>query len=233
MTSQLQMVQPKPPASWPLFRALVGVGLISGLSIVSAYQLTLPIIERKRAEALERAIFQVLPEARSSTTFLLKDGGGFEPLAGDGRGLALVYAGYDEQDRLVGLAIEASRMGYQDVIRVLYGYSFEDEAIVGVRVLESKETPGLGDKIETDPAFLANFRRLDVTLAGDGQALANPIVPVKRGQKEQAWQVDGITGATISSKAIANMLNDSAAYWIPRVRGGRDDFARAVDGGAP
>ena len=47
-------------------------------------------------------------------------------------------------------------MGYQDVIRILlYGYSPEHQAIVGMRVLESRETPGLGDKIEKDPAFLA------------------------------------------------------------------------------
>ena len=45
-------------------------------------------------------------------------------------------------------------MGYQDVIRVLYGYSFAEEAVVGIRVLESKETPGLGTRIETDPDFL-------------------------------------------------------------------------------
>ena len=49
---------------------------------------------------------------------------------------------------IVGLAVEAQGMGYQDVIRVIYGYSFEQDAIVGIRVLESKETPGLGDKIE-------------------------------------------------------------------------------------
>jgi len=233
MSTELHLVEPKAPETWPMYRALVGVGLVCGLLIVGAYELTLPIIERNRAEALERAIFQVLPAARESTTFRLTDAGGFEPLVGDGRGLPLVYAGYDDQGRLAGLAIEASGMGYQDVIRVLYGYSFEEEAIVGVRVLESKETPGLGNKIESDPDFLANFQRLDVTLSDDAASLAHPIAPVKHGQKEHPWQVDGITGATISSKAIANMLNQSAAYWIPRVRRGRADFERANNGGAP
>ena len=46
-------------------------------------------------------------------------------------------------------------MGYQDTIRVIYAYSFADRAIVGMQVLESKETPGLGDKIEIDADFVA------------------------------------------------------------------------------
>ena len=117
-------------------------------------------------------------------------------------------------------------MGYQDVIRVIYGYSFADEAIIGIRVLESKETPGLGDKIETDPDFLRNFEQLDVSLVEDRSALANPIVPVKSGEKSHPWEVDGITGATISSVAIANILNDSAQYWVPRIQEHLQDFGR-------
>jgi electron transport complex protein RnfG len=182
------------------------------------------VIERNKAEALERAIFQVLPEARSSATFRLVGEDRFEPLEGGGAGEQLVYAGYDENRRLVGLALEAHGMGYQDVIRVLYGYSFAEEAIIGVRVLESKETPGLGDKIESDPAFLENFRRLDVSLTEDAARLAHPIAAVKHGLKTDPWQVDGITGATISSVAIANLLGESAAAWIPRIRRSLDDF---------
>ena len=141
--------------------------------------------------------------------------------------MALVYAGYDDRQQLIGIAVEAQGMGYQDVIRVLYGYSFEKDAIVGIQVLESKETPGLGTRIETDPGFLANFERLDVSLSSDGSTVANPIEFVKPGKKEQPWQIDGITGATISSKAIANILNKSSSYWIPRIRSGLDDFRKA------
>jgi electron transport complex protein RnfG len=115
-------------------------------------------------------------------------------------------------------------MGYQDVIGVIYGYSFAEEAIIGMQVLESKETPGLGDKIETDPAFLQNFERLDVSLVDDLSEVANPIVPVKHGEKTHPWEVDGITGATISSVAIAKILDASAQYWIPRIRSNLGDF---------
>jgi len=218
------------PSAWKMIRAMVGVGLLCGLFIVTVYQATLPAIERNRAEALQRAIFQVLPEAQSSTTFRLDDEGRFVESTGDADADRLVHAGYDDDRRLVGLAVEARGMGYQDVITVIYGYSFAADAVVGIRVLESKETPGLGDRIETDEAFLANFERLDVSLNADGSAPAHPIEAVKHGKKEQAWQVDGITGATISSVAIADMLRDSTAFWVPNIRARLDDFR---PGGAP
>lgn len=219
-----QIESPEAPRSWQMYRSMVGIGLVCGLLIVAAYRLTLPIVERNKAEALEQAILQVLPDARSSVTFRLVDDRRFERLDRADGGGSLVHAGYDEQQRLVGLAVEASGMGYQDVIRILYGYSFSEEALIGVRVLESKETPGLGDKIERDPEFLDNFRRLDVALSDDLTRIARPIEAVKHGTKQHAFQIDGITGATISSVAIANILRESTAWWIPRIRRGLDDF---------
>ncbi len=207
---------PRPP-SWPMYRALVGVGLVCGVLIVTVFVLTLPVIARNEAAALQAAVFEVLPGAAASASFVLADDGSLHP-AGDGSDpQRTVHAGYDGDGALVGIAIPAQGMGYQDVIRVLYGYSPRDQAIVGMQVLASKETPGLGDKIEKDPAFLANFRQLDVALAADGQTLAHPIVAVKNGTRTAPWQIDGITGATISSKAIAAMLRQSSAWWLPRL----------------
>jgi len=210
-----------------MYRAMVGVGLVCGLLIVSVFLWTRPVIERNRAEALERAIFRVLPEARSSRSFRLADPGRFERVEGPAAADRLVYAGYDEHRRLVGVALEARGMGYQDVIHVLYGYAAEAGAVIGLQVLESRETPGLGDKIESDPGFLKNFERLDVTLAADGAALAHRVEFVKPGEKQHPWQIDGITGATISSTAIARILDESAAFWIPRIHGRLDDFRGA------
>lgn len=227
--SQLPLVGEAPrPNVWHMYRAMVGIGILCGLLIVVVYEWTRPVIERNKAEALQRAIFQVLPAADSSTTFVLVDDERFQPVEGPApEGAALVYAGYDEQDQLIGVAVEAQGMGYQDVIRVIYGYSFADDAVVGIQVLESKETPGLGTKIETDPDFLKNFERLDVALNEAMTGLAHPIESVKKGDKEQPWQVDTITGATISSKAIANLLGRSTEHWVPRIRRNLDDMRKA------
>ena len=135
-----------------------------------------------------------------------------------------VFAGFDQAGKLVGLAIEARAMGYQDFIQLLYGYSIDTQAIIGIRVLESRETPGLGDRIESDANFLRNFEHLDVSVDSAGTQLAHPIEFVKPGAKSADWQIDGITGATISSRATAGMIRDSAAHWIPLVYPRRSDF---------
>ena len=215
----------RPPA-WPMYRALVGVGLVCGLLIVTVFVLTGPVIARNEAAALQAAVFQVLPGAVSSRSFTLAGDGNLRPAVDGDDPQATVHAGYDAMGELLGIAIPAQGMGYQDVIRILYGYSPADEAIVGMQVLASKETPGLGDKIEKDPAFLANFRALDVALAADGQSLAHPVSVVKSGAKTSPWQIDGITGATISSKAIGNMLRHSTAYWVPRLYPLQRELAR-------
>jgi electron transport complex protein RnfG len=210
-----------------MYRSMVGIGIVCGALIVSAFQWTAARIERNKADALQRAIFRVVPGAQSTKTFRLAGEDGFEIPAGDARGQRLVYGAYDEAGQLLGVAVEGRGMGYQDVIRVLWGYSPPSQTIVGFVVLESKETPGLGDKIIKDPDFLANFRALDVALAPDGASLANRIRAVKRGQKEHAWQVDGITGATVSSKAVAAILDASASEWLPRIRRGLSDLQEA------
>jgi electron transport complex protein RnfG len=192
--------------------------------IVTVYQLTRPAIEHNRAVALQRAILDVLPAARSSASFRRVAQNRFGLAVESRPGEPLVHAGYDDRGRLVGLALEARFMGYQDAIRVLYGYSPDDQTIIGLRVLESRETPGLGDRIETDARFLENFQRLDVSLSADLSQIAQPIEPVKRGARRQAWQVEGISGATISSSAVARGLRESTAHWIPPIQHHLDDF---------
>ena len=218
------------PSSWPLYRALVGVGIVCGLLIVSVYVLTLPVIARNEAEALQQAVFQVLPGAVSRASFVLTADDNFRRAVEGDDPRRMVHAGYTGDGLLAGVAIEAQGMGYQDVIRILYGYAPQSQAIVGMQVLASKETPGLGDKIEKDLAFLANFRALDVSLGNDEQTLLQPIEAVKSGSKTLPSQIDGITGATISSKAIAAILRASSARWVPLVYRLQGEFAEGGGG---
>ena len=211
--------------SYKIYSVVLSVGIVCSLAIVSVYEVTRPIIQRNRIALRQNAIFDVLPTAATSTPFQLDETTAqFQLTSTDEDGSNIVFAGFDRTGELVGFAIETRGMGYQDVIRLLYGYSLDEQAIIGIRVLESRETPGLGDRIETDANFLSNFFRLDVALDATETRLAHPIEFVKSGKKTDTWQVDGITGATISSRATAKMLGESAAYWIPRIRSGRTDF---------
>jgi electron transport complex protein RnfG len=206
-----------------MLRAMVGIGIICALLIVLTYEGTLPRVQHLKAEALEQAILRVIPEATTKQNFTYVEGEGFV-LSTDDDAEDLIYAGYNAAGEFVGIAIPASGMGFADVLRILYGYDPAKQAVVGFYVLESKETPGLGDKIEKDQAFLDNFKALDVTLQDDGKALQNEVLAVKHGDKEQAWEIDAITGATISSWAIGDILGISTATWIPRLYRHQDDF---------
>jgi electron transport complex protein RnfG len=206
-------VQQETTSVWSMYRAIVGIGALCALVIVTVYQTTAARIAENQARFLAAAVSEVLPAAQSTLAVDLNEDGRLAettetpPLP--------VFLGYDANAELVGAVVTAQGMGYQDNIRVLYAYSFELDAIVGFKVLDSKETPGLGDKVETEAHFIANFEKLDVTLSPDGESLLHPIVTVKQGEKTEAWQVDGITGATITSEAIGNILNDSASAWVP------------------
>lgn len=212
-----QAAQPPPSGSLRMILSLVSLAALSGLLIVSAFQLTLPIIKANKARALRKSVFEVLPGTTRLVTFRLESDGSLAPLRGEDEKAVKFYAGYAADKALTGVAIEASGQGFQDVIKVIYGYSSRRKNVIGMQVLESKETPGLGDKIGIDPHFLSNFSDLDVRLAPDGKRLLHPIQVVKKGARIEKWQIDAITGATISSKAIGKLMNRSAAARIPQV----------------
>jgi electron transport complex protein RnfG len=199
----------------PMLRTLGLVAALSGFLVVLAHHLSLPLIEENKRVAIERALFKVIPGAVTRRDFLLT-ATGMQPLdaATPDQGMHL-YAGYDAQGQLAGVALEAAAQGYQDVIRILYSYDPACECIRGIQVLKMAETPGIGDKIAKDPDFLQNFAALDARLNATGDGLAHAIVSVKSGSKTEPWQIDAISGATISSKAVARMLNDSAQRAAP------------------
>ena len=200
-----------PTSAWSMYRAIVGIAALCALLVVTVYQATAARIRENQARFLALAISEVLPDAKSTRAVALSGTGRLRPAPDTGS----AFLGYDDNGGLVGAVVSAEGMGYQDNIRVLYAYSFDLDAIVGFKVLESKETPGLGDRIEKESHFLANFQRLDTALNADGNALLHPIETVKQGEKTAPWQVDGITGATISAEAIGTILNDSANVWVP------------------
>ena len=205
-----------------MYRAFVGVATLCGIVIVFTFQITAPIIADNKNRALEAAIFKVLPGVKTKKTFYLDATGKFvenEITSGQ-----LIYAAYNSEQQLVGFAIPAQGMGYQDNIQLLYSYDPMQQAVIGLQILQSRETPGLGSRIEEDPAFLANFHKLDVQLDSMQNALVNPVTMVKPGQKTTAWQIDSISGATISSRAVGKIIQQSASFWLPQIQQRYEDF---------
>ncbi len=206
--------RPKPTASHKLIATLGLISLCSGLLVVSVFEFTKPYIAENQRRALEAAVLQVIPGAVERREFILTPQGVWprQDAPAEGR---LIHAGFDAQGQFKGVALQAAGRGYADVIRILYGYNPACECIVGMMVLESRETPGLGDKIETDQNFTANFRNLSAALNAERTGLAHEIITVRPGSRQAPGEIDGITGATVSANAIGRMLNESAQVWLP------------------
>jgi H+/Na+-translocating ferredoxin:NAD+ oxidoreductase subunit G len=152
---------------------------------------------------LREAVFKVLPGVSQMQALVYRDGELVVVDAPD-KDEPAVYGGYDGQGEFVGYAMPAAGPGFQDTIGVLYGYKPGEKIVVGMEVLESRETPGLGDKIYKDAVFVAGFSALSVE---------PEIVAVKKGTRSQPNEIDAITGATISSKAVVRIINEAHARW--------------------
>lgn len=207
---------PALPSSTTLIGKLGVVALISGLLVAMVYEYTKPIIAENQRAALEGALFKVLPaSAESRLTYRLQDDRLVRvpdntPNNGD-----LVYAGYDKDRKLVGIALTAAAQGYQDTVRILYAYDPYNSCITGFAVLKSTETPGFGDKITKDAAFLENFKCLDAKVNDERSALAHAIKTVRHGTKQNPWEIDAISGSTITSNAVGRMLDKSGQLFHP------------------
>ncbi|MGE5467423.1 MAG: FMN-binding protein [Ignavibacteria bacterium] len=206
-------------STFSLIRALGIISAVCGLIIVGSYQVTLDAAEANRRIATERAVFKVLPAAKSIQEYNALAEGGVAPAAkGEAPAGALkFYAAYDGDNQLVGIAAEGAAKGYADTVRVMFGYKPDCQCVVGIGVVSMRETPGIGDKIYTDKAFLANFEALDLKLNADLSALVNEVKVVKHGTKNQPWQIDAIAGATITSRAVGKGINDSAQHLLPKL----------------
>jgi electron transport complex protein RnfG len=220
---------PESPTS-AMIRTLGLVSAICGLIIVGAYQGTYDAVAANKRIATERAVFKVLPKAKAIEEFVAQPGGEVSRVgAGDTAippGGVKFFAAYDDAGKLAGIAAEGVGKGYADNVRIMFGYQPDCQCVVGIGVVAMRETPGIGDKIITDKDFLANFVSLDVKLTGDLSALANEVKAVKHGAKTNPWQIDAISGATITSRAVGKAINDSAQALLPRLVPKLDTLAK-------
>ena len=107
------------------------------------------------------------------------------------------YTGEDTNVRAVykaenGYVILTATQGYVDEIQVLVGVSNEGK-VTGLQVRSSRETAGLGGKALSDWEFLAQFLNTDGSVA-------------------VGETVDALTGATVTSKAIARCVNSAVGF---------------------
>lgn len=202
---------------WKLVALMTGAGAVAGLLIVTAYQATLPTITRHQGEVMQAAVREVLEGPARFDTLYLRGGALVKslPAGASTKGVERVYLGYDAAGQRVGFAVSATEAGFQDPITVMFGYDAEAKRVIAMRVVANKETPGLGDKIVKDTAFVARFARAAAPLHG---------VSKDRGARAPG-DVVMITGATISSRAVIRIINNAIARWEPLMNAYREEDA--------
>jgi len=173
---------------------LTFVGLIAGgcLSVVDL--LTRERIELNRQKEIEEAIVNVVPGTKNYTAALEEKD-------------LTVYEAKDEMDNLIGYAIYARGTGFQDIITLMFGTDTSLNKINRLTILEQKETPGLGAKITDHDAFLQFWEDRDSSKA---LMLRKPAVKTK--EELSSIEVNTITGATISSEKVLNIVNLSLEH---------------------
>lgn len=195
-----------------LVAVLGGSGAVAGALILIAFTLTDPAIQAHRARRLDAAISEVLKGPARYDTLYVVEGALVKqaPAGADPATLERVFLGHAKDGSPTGYAIVAGAPGFADVVRVIFGYDPATKSLTGMKVLESKETPGLGDKIEKDTAFVGQF----------GGTLT-PLVGVKKGAgKGDSAEVDMITGATISSRTVIRIINQALERLGPALAAG-------------
>ena len=195
--------------SWKLMAMMSGAGAIAGLLIVSAYTVTLPRIEQHQGEVMQAAITEVLKAPASYDTLYLSSGALVKsvPAGTDTKKLEKIYLGHDAAGKRIGFAISAAENGFQDLVMLMFGYDASAHRLIAMKVIGNKETPGLGNKIETDTAFVNGFVNA-----------AAPLNGVKRDRgKSGPNDVVMITGATISSRAVIRIIDNAIARWQPLI----------------
>ncbi len=172
-------------------RMIVVLTLISGIVgglLALVYAATWPKIQENERKQLEAAVYQVLPGAQKFE----------ESKAGE----YTLYKGLDEAENTIGIAFKAEGTGFQGIVKLMVGFSEDFGKMLGLQVLSQVETPGLGAKI-VDASFKDQFQNLVI-----GERIA--VVKGIEADKNKG-EIQAITGATISSDAVSNILSSALA----------------------
>jgi len=105
---------------------------------------------------------------------------------------------FDDAKQPIGYSLPWEGNGFQGKIGIMIGLSIDLSTITSIEILEQVETPGLGTKVTEDP-FRKQFSGLKAEPQVDWVKGAPPTKPN---------EIQTITGATISSKAIVAIVND-------------------------
>lgn len=178
--------------------AVIGTGLVA-----FTYDQTKETIAAAERTALLQSLHAVVPKS-SHNNELINDQISMvsEQFLGSKRPLPIFRARKNGQ-AVAAIITAIAPDGYNGKIKLLIGVNY-DGLIQGVRVIDHRETPGLGDAIET--------RRSDWILMFDGHSITS--TPQKQWKvKKDGGNFDQLTGATITPRAIVKAIHKALEFY--------------------
>ena len=180
---------------------LLLVTAIAGAALSMVNSITKPRIEEQKRLVTERALISALPTADKAT---------IDSVIIDNK-FRHYYIGYIDTSRkaVAGYAFIAKGAGYSSIIETMVGVDTTG-SIIGIKIMQQVETPGLGTKIEevrygeSSPWFQDQFlNRIAEGLAVD----------------KDGGEIISVTGATISCRTVANSIKKGLGALEEKVGG--------------
>ena len=166
---------------------LVAITFLSALLLSITWSLSISKIKLNEQKVLETALYALNPTAAKYDRKTIQG--------------TIFYQMYDQQAQFISYAFIADGSGFQANIKTLVSVDPTLTKILGIRILEQSETPGLGTKI-MDASFLNEFVGLILNYTKKV-----PLSYSKSVSDKKHGVIKAITGATISSRAVVNLIN--------------------------
>ena len=116
---------------------------------------------------------------------------------------ALVYRAYNQGSPVAALFVVSATDGYAGPIRLLIGVD-DTGTVTAARVLKHRETPGLGDFIDSAKSnWIDQFER---------KSLVNPDRALWALRRDDG-EFDQVTGASVTSRAVVKAINETLLYF--------------------
>jgi electron transport complex protein RnfG len=183
---------------------LAAFGLITSLFVGVIYVITKPLIIEAKEEARIAQLYALAEPLLSNGTIQTPVSKELPSIAPTPLERPLVITPIADSSGQIGSVIPfRSTEGYSGTIQLLVALD-QDQRIVGLRAIDHKETPGLGDKIDT--------RKTDWILSFNGLSYGD-LSPNDWAVDKDGGRFDSFTGATITPRAVVNALRDTLSYF--------------------
>ncbi|SKA80726.1 electron transport complex protein RnfG [Clostridium sp. USBA 49] len=175
---------------------LLIIAATAGLLLGAAHSITLKPIAKQEQMSKAAAMKEILPEA---SEFKVKE----VTLSGT---IKEVNEGLTS-GKTSGYVITVTPKGYGGTIQLMVGISTKGN-VEGIKILSHSETPGLGANAP-QPKFSGQFK---------GKSIDKKLEVVKKAPSNSN-EIEAITGATITSRAVTNGVNEAITFYNTNLKG--------------